>query len=378
VKRARGRHAWEYRWYELQADGTRKRRCLILGSLEQYPNETAAQKAVAALRADINAENPRTSLTPINVQTLIEHYREKELGPNCSKTRKTQVTYEGYFNKWILPRWGSYRVTDVKAVAVEQWLRSLPYANGSKAKARNIMSAVFNHAVRWEWLDTNPIRMVRQSAKRTRILIVLSIEQVAALLRILKEPTRTMLFVAVFTGLRVGELLGLKWSDIDLQKMVIHVVLSIVMQHVGDCKTEASGKPVPLDLRLAKVLWDWRLQSPYPTDEDWVFASPHSSGKLPYWPGSLYKAHLEPAAKEVGIVGHFGWHTFRHTYATLLKGNGEDVKVVQELMRHANISVTLNIYAQAITQSKRDAQSRVVILLLDKTQKNQAPRLIGR
>lgn len=65
-------------------------------------------------------------------------------------------------------------------------------------------------------------------------------------------------------------------------------------------------------------------------------------------------------------MGHFGWHTFRHTYATLLKGNGEDVKVVQELMRHPNISVTLNIYAQAITQSKRDAQRRVVSLLLDK------------
>jgi integrase len=94
-------------------------------------------------------------------------------------------------------------------------------------------------------------------------------------------------------------------------------------------------------------------------------------------PGSLYKAHLQTAAKEIGIVGHFGWHTFRHTYATLLKGNGEDVKVVQELMRHANISVTLNVYAQAITQTKRDAQSRVVSLLLDKNEKNQALRLIG-
>jgi hypothetical protein len=95
VKRARGRNAWEYRWYELQADGSRKRRCLIVGSVEQYPNEASAQKAVAALRADINAESPRTSLTPISVQTLIEHYREKELGANCSKTRKTQVTYVG-------------------------------------------------------------------------------------------------------------------------------------------------------------------------------------------------------------------------------------------------------------------------------------------
>lgn len=67
-------------------------------------------------------------------------------------------------------------------------------------------------------------------------------------------------------------------------------------------------------------------------------------------------------------MGHFGWHTFRHMYATLLKENGEDVKVVQELMRHANISVTLNIYAQAITQTKRDGQSRVVDLLLDKNE----------
>jgi integrase len=72
--------------------------------------------------------------------------------------------------------------------------------------------------------------------------------------------------------------------------------------------------------------------------------------------------------KEIGIVGHFGWHTFRHTYATLLKGNSKDMEVVPELMRHANISVTLNIYAQAITQTKRDAQSRVVSLLLDKNE----------
>jgi len=206
----------------------------------------------------------------------------KGTGAELQQNTEDEVTCEGYFNKWILPRWGSYHVTEVKAVAVEQWLRSLKYANGSKAKARNIMSAVFNHAVRWEWLDVNPIRMVRQSAKRARMPIVLSIEQIAAPLRILKEPTRTMVFLAVFTGLRVGELLGLKWKDIDFQKMEVHVIRSIVMQHVGDCKTEASRKPVPLDLRLSKVLWNWRLQSPYPIDEDWVFASPHSKGKLPY------------------------------------------------------------------------------------------------
>ena len=80
VERAGSRKAWEYRWYEAQPDGTRRRRNLVLGTLEQYPNETAAQKAVVALRVDINVESPRTSLAPISVQILIDHYRQKELG----------------------------------------------------------------------------------------------------------------------------------------------------------------------------------------------------------------------------------------------------------------------------------------------------------
>lgn len=364
VVRAGNRKAWEYRWYEAQPDGKRTRRNLVLGTLEQYPNETAAQKAVAALRADINVESPRMNLTPVSVAMLVEHYRQKELGEDSSKTYATCKTYEGYFRKWILPRWNTYRVKDVKSVAVEEWLRSLKLSNGSKAKMRNIMHAVFNHAVRWEWYDRNPITLVRQSSKRSKIPIVLTLEEVGALLHLLKEPARTAVFLDVLTGLRVGELLALKWSDIDFEKSQISVTRSIVMQRVGDCKTEASRKPVPLDLRLAEALYNWRRMSPYPRPEDWVFASPHSNGRLPYWPGAFFRAHILPAAKILGIEG-IGWHTFRRTYATILKANGEDVKTVQELLRHANSIVTMNLYAQAITQNKRDAQSRIVTMLLD-------------
>lgn len=364
VGRAKGKKVWEYRWYEPQPDGSRRRRNLVLGTLEQYPNHSAAQKAVAALRVDINVESPRTSLTPISVQMLVDHYRRKELGEDSSKTYATCRTYEGYFRKWILPRWGDYRVKDVRAVAVEEWLRSLKLSNGSKAKMRNILHAVFNHAVRWEWHDKNPISHVRQSAKRSRIPIVLSVEETAALLRLLREPARTMVFLDVLTGLRVGELMALKWSDVDFEKHQIYVTRSIVMQHVGDCKTEASRKPVPLDPRLAEALRNWRLESPFSRSEDWLFASPHSNGRLPYWPGAFYRAHILPAAEQLGIQG-IGWHTFRRTYATFLKANGEDVKTVQELLRHANSLVTMNLYAQAITQNKRDAQSRIVTMVLE-------------
>jgi integrase len=98
--------------------------------------------------------------------------------------------------------------------------------------------------------------------------------------------------------------------------------------------------------------------------EDWVFASPAKHGKQPYWPGTLYRAHLGPAAKAAGIPGKIGWHTFRHTFATLLKANGEDVKTVQELLRHATSAVTMNVYAQGVTELKRKAHHRIVRMVI--------------
>jgi integrase len=80
--------------------------------------------------------------------------------------------------------------------------------------------------------------------------------------------------VAVTTALRVSELLGLKWSDIDVAAGEIHLYRGVVRQHVGEMKTEASRKPVPLDSQLAEVLIMWRSVCPYNRDEDYIFASP--------------------------------------------------------------------------------------------------------
>jgi integrase len=88
---------------------------------------------------------------------------------------------------------------------------------------------------------------------------------------------------------------------------------------------------------------------------------------MPPWSDTLLDRFLQPAAKRAGITKWVGFHTFRHTYSTLLKANGEDVKVVQELMRHANISTTMNIYTKALTPAKREAQSRVVDVLMDRS-----------
>jgi integrase len=159
------------------------------------------------------------------------------------------------------------------------------------------------------------------------------------------------------------------WQEIRrrhcrVQTLELRVTRSIWHQVIRECKTEASAEPVPLDGYMAEDLLRWKRTSSYPMMSDWVFASPHARGKQPYWPDNLMKRYIRPAARKAGIHKNIGWHTFRHTFGTLLKDNGEDVKTVQELLRHANSRMTLDVYTQAVNSTKRAAQSKVVRMML--------------
>src|SRR5205814_8144366 len=136
----------------------------------------------------------------------------------------------------------------------------------------------------WEFTNRNPITFVRQSAKRTRTPEVLTEPEIGKLLEELTEPWRTAVYVAVITGVRVSELLGLRWGDIDGAVGEIRLARGVVRQHVGEMKTEASRKPVPLDVGLATVLAQWRERCPYNQEVDYIFASPEKRGSQPYWP----------------------------------------------------------------------------------------------
>jgi integrase len=378
--------AWEYRWREVQIDGSIRRKNIVIGTLAEFPNESAAQVAVDALRLDINRQTPQQLIRSITLGTLVNHYRQHELPDVFNKTKPkpgagyeetksyaTQVTYEGYLKKWILPRWGACRLTDIKATAVESWLKVLSFpktnvslARGSKAKIRNIMSALYSHAIRWEWADKNPISSVRQSAKRQKAPDVLTPEEIMAILTELSDPLHTMIELDAFTGLRRGELIGLQWGDVDFKNLVLHISRSVVAMVEGLPKTEASQKEVPLDSQLTESLFRWKQVCQYTDLGDWVFASPHMKGKQPYWPGTLWRYYGKPALKRAGISKKVSYHTFRHTFGTLLNANGENAKVVQELLRHASLKVTTDVYMQAISPQKREAQSKLVKMVMDK------------
>jgi integrase len=365
-KRKSGPDVWVYRWYEVGSDGASKYRKAIVGTVLTLPTEVAALKAAHALRIDANQQTPQTESGPSTIAELVAHYRLKELAgdSNGRKAFSTRDGYECYLDNWILPRWQNHKLNQVKPVAVEAWLDSIKRARGTRAKIRNIMSAVFNHAMRYEWLDANPIKLVRQSAKRERTPDVLDLAELQLLLSNLDVRERTLVLLDAATGLRVSELLALRWEDVNFKTLELSVTRSIWHQVVGNCKTEASAKPVPLDNYMAEDLLQWRRMSPYPMPHDWVFASPTMKGKQPYWPDNLIKRYIRPVAQKAGIQKRVGWHTFRHSFGTLLKANGEDIKTVQELLRHANSRITLEVYTQAVTSNKRAAQSKVVKMMV--------------
>jgi len=228
------------------------------------------------------------------------------------------------------------------------------------------MSVLFNHAIRYEWLEQgkNPIKLVRQSAMRQLTPEVLEAHEIQGLLAQLESPFQIMVLLDVTTGLRRSELFALKWSDVDFSNLTIEIQRSIFEGVIGRCKTEASRRPVPLSLDVAADLWLWKERTVYSRPDDWIFASPWSKGKKPYWPNTLLRKIIRPAAVSAGIKKRIGWHTFRHTYSTMLIANGENVKVVQELMRHANSRTTLDVYTQAKISAKREAQQRIVQMIL--------------
>ena len=128
-----------------------------------------------------------------------------------------------------------------------------------------------------------------------------------------------MILLDFGTGLRRGELSGVKCEDIDFQEGFLTPKRSIVQQHEGNVKTEASNEDL-----IAELL-AWRKEMPYAADSDFVFASAKKNGKQPYWMSKIMQLYIKPVAAKL-VVPLKGWHTLRHSYTTLLRQNENNPK----------------------------------------------------
>jgi integrase len=353
-QRKNGPDVWQFRWAE---DGRQK--SVLIGTVEKYPAQADAERAVEYLRIKINASNPQERFHAVTVGALIDRFMKEYAPKRCREN--TQRNYCCIFEKHIRPRWGEVPVQNIKTMALEDWLESHPGSRQVKSHVRNLMHTVFQAALRWEMVQRNPVDLVRQSRKRLKVPRVLTPVEFKALLGQLSEPCKTMVLTIGCLGLRISELLGLQWGDIDFENLTVKIQRSVVEGKVNLTKTEASESIVPLDGALAGALLAHRLASAFVAETDFVFAG--ETGK-PRWKDCLLADYIKPAAARAK-VGKVGWHTFRHTYSTLLHAFGTTPAVQKELLRHANIQTTLNVYTQAVSEEKRLAATQIVHVLYE-------------
>jgi len=357
-----GPDMWQFRWWDVDDEGHSVQRSRLIGSVEAYPTEKQAQQVADAIRLEVNSELP--TAVPITVATLIDRYQQDPLEQE-RLAFSTKLSYTSFLKNWILPAWGAHRLEEVHTMRVEQWLRDLTLEPTTKRHIRNLMHVVFESAARWELIQANPISRVRQGGCRRADPEILTVEEFQALLNAITDlRVRTLVILAGCLGLTRSELTGLRWSDFDWTNAVLTIQRGVVNCHVGNPKTTARRKPVPLAPELVAVLEHWRRNTAYRADSDWVFASELKGGAEPVWLDSLLKKHVQPAAKRAGLSKRVGWHLLRHGYSTLLRANGTDIKVQSELLRHSNIATTMNVYTQAMPEPKRTANQRVVQQLL--------------
>jgi len=365
-QRADGGGIWLYRWWET-VNGNRVRRGQVIGTTKEYPDETAALIGADVLRRRANAGCPDEDKPKVSFGSLVDKYIREEMPKRFS----TRHSYLAYITNHIRPKWAVYPVEEVyvQALEIRQWLRTLKLASKSKAHIKCIMRQLFDYGMLLRIVPTgrNPMELVTIEGvtKREEEPRVLTVDEFQRLLvEVDEEPFRTMLLTDMCLGLRCSELLGLKWLDFDWNKLTLLVQRAVVSGRVDTVKTRYSKTRVPLDPALAEVLLNWKCKCEFSQAEDWVFASPFQAGQMPYRSWGVQQRRIRPAALRAGLGPGIGWHTLRHTYRSWLDETGAPLGVQQELMRHASIQTTMNIYGCAMSDSKREANSKVVQMVM--------------
>lgn len=358
---------WYFRYQETVA-GKSIRYRIRIGLVSEYPTKTAAMRAASHVREEVNASPGEREARERLFEDVIARYDREEKPKNHGTARG----YDKWVRNYIRPAWGRQQLREVKAAKVRVWINGLDLSDRSKGHVHGMMKMLFRFAMLWEWVPqgVNPMSnfTIKGSSKRQDDPRIISMEQFYKVIDVLREPYRTMVIGAAALGVRCSELFGLKWSDFDFHAKKVRIERSYVDGHLGDVKTRYSKKNLPLDDDLAEIFLAHRARVEFKEEDDWVFASPQMAGTQPYYPTNLQLRVLRPAGVKAGLDFNLGWHTFRHSYKTWLDERGVDLAVQRDLMRHADIRTTVNVYGDVTLERLRKPNSDVVKGLLRRPQ----------
>jgi integrase len=357
VPRSQG-FAWEFRFYQT-VDGKRKLKVQTFDSIK-YPTEMAVWKAVEGQLAALNAGTLGGKVAA-TLGTIIDRYMREDFK---ELRHSTQTTNKSLIDLHIRPKWQDVRLADISALSVKTWLDKLPFGEASKVRTRNMVSKLLDLAMLWEYIPVgrNPMELikVKGSTKRLKKITIITPVQFKALVDALPEPYNLMVLVTGCLGLRVSETLGLKWQDIDFKQHTLAINQVFTHGQVQPVpKTDASGGEIPVHPKLCEILTGWQGKQEH--DYAWVFASPKTAS--PYSDATILNKYLKPAAGKLGITG-LGWHTLRHSYKSWMAAAQVNPAQMKDLMRHSDISTTMDVYGRTLTEEMRAANALVASQLL--------------
>lgn len=350
------------------ADGRRVENTLPVGLLCDFPKEQDAWREVdrLGLLTRINSDAPCSGR--IRFDALAEHYLKADFGTDAvrPKSENTVPIVEHYVRDYLIARFGESIAEDIKPLEIQRWLKSLHTEKGlawmTIAKLRGILHRIYKVGILHERVTKNPVEHVETRCKSDYKAIVLTPQQTLAILNALSSPLHyALVLTCAATALRASEILALRWADILWDEHRIRVSKRWAKGKDGETKTEASDGYVPLHPTLAAHLQDWKQQTPYSKDADFVFPSLKESGKVPLTASTFVADHLRPAAIKAGVPiakgQRFGLHNLRHSLSNWLVNKAKvEPKTVQGILRHSKIQTTLDLYTQQDNDEARAAQ----------------------
>jgi integrase len=370
IARANG-FAWEVRFSET-INGKQRQKSLYFQS-DEYPTKASVRKATQLQVALANSDNDRHKVG-VNFGTITALYRSAHL-PTLRKATRDKNAY--LLKDFIEPEWSNVPLLSLTPLKVVGWLTGIkgtknplkPLAATTRAGIRSVMHQCFELAALHGYLpatDRNPMSLVKikGTSQREREKIILQPEQFNRLVTALPVPLNVMVLLLGCLGLRISELLGLHWGDIDWDNFTIMIQRGFSHEELGEVKTQASRAKLPLDEALLGIIKTYRATA---ADSELMFPSSRTGR---YRSASmLLQKGMQPVAIRLGF-GRVTFHDLRHSCRTWLDAKGVPVGVVKDMLRHADYSTTMNVYGGALQPDMRIGQSAMVRELIPESMKH--------
>ena len=355
---------WWLRVWDTNLAGSRKRQRIKLAPADMSVREVQkiAEEKLRPVNQGLALTGSAMNFHEFVISTYIPTYL-----PLLSSS--TQSSYQGVIAKYLGPRFGHLSLRDLTRLTLQQYFSSMAgrVSYPTISKIRDVLSSILRSAVDVEYLIKTPMEGLRLPLdKRPRqSKPTITPEDFHKLVNLVAEPYATMLYVAVWTGLRVSELIGLKWRCIHTDSITIEERFCRGDWSVP--KTEASAatigvsreviarilrlKTLTVEVRAGRAMREYKLVKS--DDPDALVFQSVQEGK-PMNDQNILKRHIQPVARRLGL-DFVDWRCLRRSYATWLVQSGADCKSVQGQMRHSRIATTMEIYAQIVPAAQRRA-----------------------